>query len=229
VNPEACPSDDMIARFAHGLLSREQAVSIEAHIDRCRDCSALVVTLGKLGATDALAAPGGVPTTDAELVSARPALPSRGPLVSAPEPAGDLSALGSSRTMRPGTQGVRLLALVVTAELALALAHTVWSAMSLPSLARAELYRAAAGSGAIGAFALFAAAAYVVIWAPVGGLCALAAAWGVHRRRTWGRRLALAHAALSLLSPVLLPLAAYVVYAITRPAVRACWLPQSQH
>jgi hypothetical protein len=169
-----CPSEDLIARFAHGLLSREQAASIEAHLDRCRDCSALVVMLGKLGATDALSAPGGVQTAETDLACVWQAPPNDVPVVSAAEPTSDRSAPSGSRTPRPRAQGVRVLALVVTAELALALAHTVWSAVALPSLTQVELYRAAAGSGGVEAVALLAAAAYVVIWAPVGGLCALA-------------------------------------------------------
>ncbi|MBN1611292.1 MAG: zf-HC2 domain-containing protein [Polyangiaceae bacterium] len=220
---DACPSDDLVARFAHGLLSREQAAAIEAHIDTCRDCSALVVMLGKLGATDVMAA---FPRTDeTERDRARQAF-GDAPAASVAGPASGLPAPGSAHTTRPRAQGVSVLALVVAAELTLALVHGVWSAMALPAPGQLGLLRAAAGSGSLEAVALFAVSVYVVIWAPIGGLCALAVAWGLKRRRTWGRRLAWVHAALSLPCPVLLPLAAYVLYAMTRPAVRACWVPQ---
>jgi hypothetical protein len=227
VTSDACPSDDLIARFAHGLLSREQAASIEAHIDTCRDCSALVVMLGKLGATDAL--PASAHTAETERVHARKARPEGASGVSVAGPVHRLAVPSGSRTTRPRAQGVQVLAVVVTAELALALVHALWSAMALPSLGQLGLLRVAGASGSIEADALFAAAAYVMVWAPVGGVCVLAAAWGLYRRRTWGRRLALLHAALSLPCPVLLPLAAYVLYAITRPAVRACWAPGNVH
>jgi anti-sigma factor RsiW len=222
VTKDACPSDDLVARFAHGLLSPEQAAAIEAHIDTCRDCSALVVMLGKLGATDALAGP--AQGAESEFALPRQALPHD---ALATGPVGVPSVHGSSRAARPRPQGVRVLALVVAGELALVLVHAVWSAMVLPSLGQLGPLRTAAGSGRIEPAVLFAAAVYVITWAPIGGVCALAAAWGLQRRRTWGHRLALMHAVLSLPCPVLLPLAGYVLYAITRPAVRACWVPQA--
>jgi hypothetical protein len=61
---------------------------------------------------------------------------------------------------------------------------------------------------------------YASFWAPVGSGVALAAAFGVAGRQRWGRALAIVHAAVSLPSIVLTPLAFFVLDSLRRDRAR---------
>jgi hypothetical protein len=123
----------------------------------------------------------------------------------------------------------QLISLVVTAEVLCVGLHVLWSAVSVPVLWRALGPESLAGveqtqsGGTLGGVLLTVLAGYVAVWAPAGGIFALAAAWGLHRRRRWARTVALTHAIISLPSLVLSPLASFVLYGMTRPAARAGW------
>lgn len=104
--------------------------------------------------------------------------------------------------------------LLVPTELVAAVLHAFWSALSLP-----PLVSSLASGGERAALPLI-AAGYVVVWAPLGGLVALVAAWGSGRLRRWGRGMAVVHAVVSLPSLVLLPIAAFVLFLATRPSLR---------
>jgi hypothetical protein len=101
------------------------------------------------------------------------------------------------------------------APLALALAaliHVAW-ALLLPRTA-------AVMQDLIPAWLAAAYVRYASVWAPVGCGVALAAAFGLVGRQRWGRLLAIVHAALSLPSVVLTPLALFVLDSLRRDRAR---------
>jgi hypothetical protein len=109
--------------------------------------------------------------------------------------------------------GERWLAIV---EALMACVHAVWALAVLPLAVQVWSTRVGPpGAGPAGPFAV-AAAAYTAVWAPPGGVLALAAAWGLWRRRGWGRAAARWHALLSLPSVVLTPLAACALFELAR-------------
>ncbi|MDB4961552.1 MAG: hypothetical protein JWP01_1551 [Myxococcales bacterium] len=44
-----CPSEDELVRMVEGVLTAESIASIEAHIDTCEDCAAVIAELGAVG------------------------------------------------------------------------------------------------------------------------------------------------------------------------------------
>lgn len=97
------------------------------------------------------------------------------------------------------------------APLALALAaliHVAWALLLSPAAAALKDLV----PPAVAAVYLW----YASFWAPVGCGVAVAAAFGLVGRQRWGRVLAIIHAALSLPSVVLTPLAAFVLDSLRR-------------
>jgi predicted Ser/Thr protein kinase len=61
--PEQCPDENALASFASGTLPGPHATSVEAHLDGCADCRALVAAVAaERSSPDALDAPTGLDT-----------------------------------------------------------------------------------------------------------------------------------------------------------------------
>jgi len=191
-----CPDEDTYASFLQGLLPPERVATLERHIDVCPRCTELSAQFGKLYSDDPPAPTPGI----ADVTPGAPAT------------AGALRAA-------PG---------VALVELLMAAVHVVWTLLAWPAALNAWLAGPlAAVGGAPGATTAtsaplaLAGAAYIVVWVPLGGVLAFAAALGLWRRRDWGRRLARGHALASLPSIVLTPLAAYVLHRLASMRGRA--------
>lgn len=73
--PESCPDENVLAGFASGTLSGPGASSVEAHLDGCADCRALVA---------AVAAEHSTPDAETQLDRSTPTRLDRGSLGTAP-------------------------------------------------------------------------------------------------------------------------------------------------
>lgn len=101
-------------------------------------------------------------------------------------------------------------------EVGMAVTHLVWGGLTAPLAWRTLLDPASPLAAPSSPFWLLAIGGYVLVWAPTGALCAVAAAIGLALRRRWAVPLAGLHAVVSLPSLVLAPLGGLVLREVAR-------------